>query len=130
MRSGDDRVNDSPALMTLHTLFLREHNRVAQKLGDLNPLWDDDTIFKEAQRIVAAQIQHLTYREFLPAILGENLAENLKLTPQSVGYFNDYDSEAYPGTLQGAAAAALSFALPMLPVKFDKYNNVSTTLHS
>ena len=124
VRSGDLRVNSSPALMALHTLFLREHNRLAGSLLDANPLWDDDTIFQEARRIVSAEIQHITYREFLPAILGENLAENLKLTPQVVGHFQDYDIDAYPGTLEAAASAALSFGVAMLPSKFDRYNTV------
>lgn len=117
--SGDERVNDSPALTVLHTLFVRQHNRLATKLAKINPLWDDETIFQETRRIVSAQIQHVTYREFLPAVLGENLAENLQLTPQTTGHFSGYDIDAYPGTLEAAASAALSFSLAMLPAKFE-----------
>lgn len=125
VESGDVRVNESPALTVLHTLFVRQHNRLATKLARLNSLWDDETLFQETRRLVAAQIQHVTYREFLPAVLGENLAENLQLTPQTVGHFLGYDIDAYPGTLEAAASAALSFSLAMLPAKFETFTMVS-----
>ena len=36
------QVNEQPGLATLHTLWLREHNRVALALTSLNPHWSDD----------------------------------------------------------------------------------------
>jgi len=123
--SGDGRVNESPALAVLHTLFVRQHNRLARELARINPLWDDETLYHESRRIVAAQIQHVTYREFLPAVLGENLAENLGLIPQPAGRFTDYDIDAHPASLEAAAAAVLSFSLAMLPAKFETYSMVS-----
>lgn len=122
LESGDGRVNESPALAVLHTLMVRQHNHLAAELARVNPLWDDDTLYHEARRIVVAQIQHVTYREFLPAVLGENLAENLGLTPQLAGRFTDYDIDSNPATLQAAASAALSFSLAMLPAKFETYS--------
>ena len=125
VESGDARVNESPALMVLHTLFVRQHNRLAAKLARVNSMWDDETLYQETRRLVTAQIQHVTYREFLPAVLGENLAENLKLTPKLAGHFSGYDIDAYPGTLEAAALAALSFSLAMLPAKFETFTMVS-----
>lgn len=127
VESGDARVNESPALLVIHTLFVRQHNRLAAKLARVNTMWDDETLYQETRRLVTAQIQHVTYREFLPAVLGENLAENLKLTPKSAGHFLGYDTDAYPGTLEAAASAALSFSLAMLPAKFETFTVVGSS---
>lgn len=68
---GDLRVNLHPHLAIMHTLWLREHNRIVEKLALLNPHWDDDTLYQEARKIVIAEIQHITYDEWLPLVLGE-----------------------------------------------------------
>ena len=43
------RVNEQPGLATIHTLWLREHNRVALALANLNPHWSDDRVFLETR---------------------------------------------------------------------------------
>lgn len=68
--AGDVRANEQPVLACLHTLFLREHNRLAKALKQRFPCWKDEKVFQYARKIVAAQIQFITYKFFLPAILG------------------------------------------------------------
>lgn len=67
---GDVRAQENPQLAILHTMMMREHNRIARALGELNPFWDDETLFQETRRIVVAELQHITYSEYLPAMLG------------------------------------------------------------
>ncbi|CAH1983084.1 unnamed protein product [Acanthoscelides obtectus] len=67
--SGDSRVNFEPVLTAMHTLWFREHNRIADRLATLNKDWDDEVIFQEARRIVIAEIQHITYNEWMNKVL-------------------------------------------------------------
>src|SRR5262249_694644 len=68
--AGDVRANEQVGLTTVHTLFMREHNRVAGVLAQLHPQWNDAQLYQEARRIVGAEIEAITYNEFLPALLG------------------------------------------------------------
>ena len=57
----------------INLVILREHNRVASELLELNPHWGDDRLYEEARRIVIAQLQHITYNEYVPSIIGKLL---------------------------------------------------------
>lgn len=72
--SGDRRANENPALTSLHTLFFREHNRVCDELKKAFP-WrrDDEWLYHMARKIVGAEMQSITYHEFLPAVTGRKL---------------------------------------------------------
>lgn len=64
-------------MTALHTVWMREHNRIANTLADLNKHWDDTRIYEESRRIVIAQVQHITYNEFVPLLLGINIIYSL-----------------------------------------------------
>ncbi len=66
--AGDARANEHIALMAVHVLFMREHNRLADEIAERNPSWNDEQIFQRARKIVTAQIQAITYEEFLPSL--------------------------------------------------------------
>jgi hypothetical protein len=67
---GDVRANEQVGLTAVHTLFLREHNRLAAQIAVDEPGLDGEQIYLRARRLVIAQLQAITYREFLPLLLG------------------------------------------------------------
>ena len=99
-RAGDFRVNEQVALTVMHTIFLREHNRIAKKLQRLNPSWNDEKIYQEARKIVGAEAQVITFREYLPEILGTVNTQNLLGT--YAGY-NPYIDGSLPNSFATAA---------------------------
>jgi peroxidase len=63
--AGDVRANENIALTALHTLFAREHNRI---VAALPASLGDEARFQIARRVVGAELQYVTYHEFLPAL--------------------------------------------------------------
>ncbi|KAJ8290609.1 hypothetical protein GJAV_G00015230 [Gymnothorax javanicus] len=100
--AGDHRANEQLGLTAMHTLWFREHNRVAAELLRLNPHWDGDTIYHEARKIVGAQMQHITYSHWLPKILGE-------VGTKLLGEYRGYDPKVNSGIVNAFATAAFRF---------------------
>ncbi|MCG8460020.1 MAG: hypothetical protein MI919_27375 [Holophagales bacterium] len=68
--AGDVRANEQLGLTAMHTLFVREHNRLAGRIAERDPDLDGDAVSERARAQVGAPMQVITYREFLPALLG------------------------------------------------------------
>ncbi|XP_042186048.1 peroxidasin homolog isoform X2 [Oncorhynchus tshawytscha] len=100
--AGDHRANEQLGLTAMHTVWFREHNRIATELLRLNPHWDGDTIYHEARKIVGAQMQHITYNHWLPKIMGD---AGRKL----IGDYHGYNPNINAGILNAFATAAFRF---------------------
>lgn len=72
--AGDVRANEQTGLTATHALFVREHNRLADRIAQHYPDLSDEEIYQFARRIVGAEIQIVTYEEYLPAVLGADRA--------------------------------------------------------
>jgi hypothetical protein len=68
--AGDNRVNENVGLSTIHALFVREHNRLTDRIKAYDNTLSDAQIYQWARKIVGAEMQAITYREFLPALMG------------------------------------------------------------
>ncbi|KAL7295694.1 hypothetical protein TKK_0011046 [Trichogramma kaykai] len=117
--SGDSRINEHPGLALMHLLFLREHNRIAENLQALNPHWDDERLYQESRRINIAEMQHVTYSEFLPLVLGEASVDAYDLRLTSRGHFRGYDTRVDATLSNAAASAGLFFVASLTPKTLD-----------
>jgi len=117
--AGDVRANEQVGLTALHILFVREHNRIADDLAtrlaanepallakrtELNMLSDDEFFYQSARAVVGAQIQIITYEEFLPMLLG----------PGALGSYGGYDSSVNSQIANSFSTAAYRFGHTMV----------------
>uniref|UniRef100_A0A670Y4C2 Lactoperoxidase n=1 Tax=Pseudonaja textilis TaxID=8673 RepID=A0A670Y4C2_PSETE len=87
-KAGDARVDENLGLTAIHTLFLREHNRIAGELKKLNPHWNGEKLYQETRKIIGALNQIFTYRDYLPLLLGNDFYKRL---PVYRGYNKNVD---------------------------------------
>lgn len=85
--AGDVRANENVVLTALHTIWVREHNFQADRIASDHPDWSDEQIYQAARERVIAEVQAITYNEFLPALIGR----------QGVGRYDGYDPTVNPG---------------------------------
>lgn len=104
--AGDSRVNQFMPLTAVHTMFVREHNRICEQLVALNPHWSDEIVYQEARRILVAELQHIIYNEYLPLIIGEETMKRFDLQPRVNDYAVDYDMEINPAMTNEFVGAA------------------------
>ncbi|CAG7822546.1 unnamed protein product, partial [Allacma fusca] len=103
--AGDTRVNEQPGLAAMHTIWLRQHNLIAEQLTAINPQWSEEVLFQETRKIVIAQVQHISYREFLPLLLGPSVMKAFGLRLLKTGYYSLYN-ETIDGTVPNVFATA------------------------
>uniref|UniRef100_A0A8C6SNJ6 Myeloid-specific peroxidase n=1 Tax=Neogobius melanostomus TaxID=47308 RepID=A0A8C6SNJ6_9GOBI len=102
--AGDVRVDENIALTSLHTLFVREHNRVARALKRINPQWDSETLYQESRKILGAYTQVFVFRDYLPHIVGPDTMRRL------LGPYPGYNPRVDPSISNVFATAAYRFA--------------------
>jgi Animal haem peroxidase len=90
--AGDVRANENIALTAMHTLFAREHNRI---VASLPRSLSEQQKFDIARRVVGAELQYITYTEFLPAV-GVHLDPYRGYDPRvNAGLANEFATVGY-----------------------------------
>jgi hypothetical protein len=113
---GDIRANEQAGLAAMHTLFVLEHNRLAEQIASENPGMSGDEIFERARAFVAAEMQAITYNEFLPLLIGG----------YSIPEYTGYDPTVNPTISNVFAHAAFRVGHTMLSgqiMRLDASNN-------
>ena len=102
--AGDDRANEQLGLCAMHTVFHREHNRICDELIVQHPDWTDEQLYQRARKLVGAILQHITYDEFLPVLLG----------PNAIPEYQGYDPGVNPGITTEFSTVAYRFGHSMI----------------
>ena len=102
--AGDVRANENIELTSLHALFVREHNRWADRVKALNPQLSDEQLYVRARALVIAELQAITYNEWLPAILG----------PNAIAPYRGYNPRVNPQLSNEFSTAAFRFGHSLL----------------
>ncbi len=102
--AGDVRCNEQLGLTAMHTLWVREHNRIASMLRQERPELSGDDVYLASRRRVVALMQAITYREFLPLLLG----------PNAIDPYRGYDASVRPDIANSFSTAAYRFGHSML----------------
>src|SRR5207244_3416241 len=114
--AGDVRANENIELTAVQTLFVREHNRIAGQLQAAHPSWSDEQLYQEARRLVIAELQVITYTEWLPALLG----------PGALPAYTGYNANVNPSISNEFSTAMFRFAHSQLDNSIDRLNNNGT----
>lgn len=116
--AGDIRSNENPGLVSLQTLFVREHNRIADQIAARDASLSDQQIYDRARMKVIAEIQAITYNEFLPALLG----------PAAPGAYRGYNPNVNPGIANEFSTAAFRIGHTLVGEDIEFLNNDGQTI--
>ena len=116
--AGDVRANEQNGLTALHTLFVREHNALATLIYFTFPTLGGDQIYEFVRMMVGAEIQAITYNEFLPALLGE----------YAIPAYRGYDAAVDGSIMNEFSGAAFRFGHTMLPPQLMRLDGGMQTI--
>ena len=116
--AGDVRANENPGIISLQTLFVREHNRIAGQIAARNPRLTDEEIYQKARQMVIAEMQWIVYNEYLPTLLG----------PTAMPAYRGYSPKVNPSISNEFSTAAYRFGHSMLDDEVGRLNNDGTEI--
>jgi peroxidase len=118
---GDVRGNEQTGLTATHALFIREHNRLTDLLKANDGSLTDEELYQTARKIVGAELQIITYNEFLPAMLGNT-------APRAEDYV--YRNNVDPSITNSFASAFFRYGHSMQSPDLALVNNDGTSAGS
>ncbi|MGI0057260.1 MAG: peroxidase family protein [Nitrosarchaeum sp.] len=123
--AGDVRVNEQVGLTIIHTLLVREHNWLVDKLIETGEVDENDylnevdysnALYQQAKAILEGEIQHITYHEFLPMLLGSEMLDDWVV----------YDPNVDPQVSTEFSTAGFRVGHTMLSSELERFNEDGT----
>ncbi|KAG1713932.1 Chorion peroxidase [Nymphon striatum] len=125
--AGDSRVNDNAGVAILHTVFLRAHNNIIDQFRTLKPKWTHAKRFHETRKIIGAILQSITYREYVPLVVGTAAMSKYDLTVGNVPNSTMYNTTINPAIRNSFTTAAFRFRHATIPTDTEMFFNDGTT---
>ena len=113
--AGDVRVNEQAGLTVLHTLLAREHNWLVDQIP--SSVTDPNERYQQAKVILEGEIQHITYNEFLPILLGPNYMP---------APYSGYHPDVKPQVANEFSTAAFRVGHTLLSSSLERFNEDGT----
>jgi len=116
--AGDVRANENPLLISFHTLFVREHNRLCDEEKIKHPGWNDERLYQAARKKNIAIYQKIVFDEWLPS-LGINLPE-----------YNGYNDQVNPQISNEFSSAAFRMGHTLINSSIIRMDNLGNEIKS
>ena len=113
--AGDVRANEHISLNMMHTIWVREHNRVVAGLARLNPSFGDRPLYLLARHLIGGIMQKIVFEDYLPEVLGRQTVEELIL-----GGFAGFDPHVDPRIPNAYATAAFRYGHSLIRAEFAR----------
>ncbi len=99
--AGDNRVNQTPLLVSQQVIWAREHNYQVDKLAPYAQKygWSQDQLFEAARAITEAEWQKVVYDEYLPKLIGK----------YAISDYAGYDKDVDPSVINEFTTIAFRF---------------------
>jgi len=118
--AGDLRPNEQLGLLTMHTIWVRFHNILAEEVAESitesniakkedDMVLFDEIVYQYTKLIVNAIIQKITYREWLPTMFGPTAISRF------LGEYTNYDENVDPAACLIFSSAAYRLGHTLLP---------------
>eukprot|EP00486_Rosalina_sp_Unknown_P001345 CAMPEP_0201568726 /NCGR_PEP_ID=MMETSP0190_2-20130828/9941_1 /ASSEMBLY_ACC=CAM_ASM_000263 /TAXON_ID=37353 /ORGANISM="Rosalina sp." /LENGTH=666 /DNA_ID=CAMNT_0047990161 /DNA_START=99 /DNA_END=2096 /DNA_ORIENTATION=- len=116
--AGDIRPNEQLGLLTMHTIWVRFHNVIAEEVAesiDASGIAQrdedsfDEIVYQYTKLIVTAVVQKITYKDWLPTMFGRSAIADF------LGDYNGYDPEVNPSACLIFSSAAYRLGHTLLP---------------
>eukprot|EP00178_Gracilaria_changii_P005138 TRINITY_DN1832_c0_g1_i1.p1 TRINITY_DN1832_c0_g1~~TRINITY_DN1832_c0_g1_i1.p1 ORF type:complete len:561 (+),score=88.40 TRINITY_DN1832_c0_g1_i1:129-1811(+) len=115
---GDTRVSETPMLTVMHTIWVREHNRLCDLIEAEFSNFTPEQQYETARAINIAEYQKIVYEEWLPAILG-----SITLSP-----FTGYDPSVDPTISLEFTTAAFRLGHTLIGTDVTRIDESGNTL--